>query len=395
MRFGHSPFRGTLAALSTLCFIAASAAAQQPDQPAPQNPAPETPPATPEQGAGTHTVRKGDTLWDIARQYLSDPFLWPEIYRLNTAIIEDPHWIYPGESLALPGAGGAQVVAQDELAPEPPPQPVPDSPRPAIGSTVFAGGPRRALTTSRFGGTANEYPHTAVRPGEFYAAPWADRPAGPSGQGHLVASAEMPGISMQTPPVDLLPEERAYITLPKSIVPARGDRFLVFSRGPLLRDGAQVMIPTGVVEVERADNGDASTVRIIAQYGSIQRGQGIVPLPPFALPVEARPAPLTLGTEANVVFVADGAVQPSLGAYIVLDATAKDGVKLGDQFTLFRPRQHVQLLETGQKVVLPEEPIALAQVVKVTDRGITAVVVDQRHPAIKVGTRARLTARMP
>jgi len=34
-------------------------------------------------------------------------------------------------------------------------------------------------------------------------------------------------------------------------------------------------------------------------------------------------------------------------------------------------------------------------VVKVTDRGTTLMLVDQQNPAVKLGTKARLTARMP
>jgi hypothetical protein len=338
----------------------------------------------------THTVKKGDTLWDLAHQYLSDPFLWPEIYRLNTTVVEDPHWIYPGEVLKIPG--GAQFVAADSMAPPFAPEPVSN----VGGPTVFAQDARRRMVgDSRFGPSAAKYPHTAVRPGEFYAAPWVDREGGPAGQGRIVGSADIAGIAQASARDRIYPQDRIYITLPKGITAARGDRLMIVDRGPQLLDGGQVMIPTGIVEVERTDNGgDASTVRVVQQFGDMELGQSVLPLDRFSMSPEARPTPITLGTESQVIYVPSDVVLPSVGHYVILNATARDGVKIGDQFTLYRPRTKVNVPGGTDQVVLPEEAIALAQVVKVTDRGTTAVILDQRQPAIKDGAHARLTSRM-
>jgi len=57
------------------------------------------PPAAAE---GAYLIQKGDTLWDLASQWLGDPFLWPQVWDENRYIL-DSHWIYPGDPLVIPG----------------------------------------------------------------------------------------------------------------------------------------------------------------------------------------------------------------------------------------------------------------------------------------------------
>lgn len=47
-----------------------------------------------------YVVKEGDTLWDLSDEYLHDPFAWPDLWE-NNRHIQDPHWIYPGDSIYL------------------------------------------------------------------------------------------------------------------------------------------------------------------------------------------------------------------------------------------------------------------------------------------------------
>ena len=53
-----------------------------------------------------YTVRRGDTLWDISRQFLRSPWRWPALWGMNLGEIRNPHLIYPGQKLYLDRSGG-------------------------------------------------------------------------------------------------------------------------------------------------------------------------------------------------------------------------------------------------------------------------------------------------
>lgn len=48
----------------------------------------------------TYVVKRGDTLWDISKMFLKEPWYWPEIWHVNPQI-HNPHLIYPGDTLRL------------------------------------------------------------------------------------------------------------------------------------------------------------------------------------------------------------------------------------------------------------------------------------------------------
>jgi LysM repeat protein len=334
------------------------------------------PVSAPADGEVVHVVKKGDTLWDIARAYLKDPFRWPEIFKRNTDVVENPHWIYPGESIRI----AAGEVRPEVLAR------ISTTSSPEFERTVFSTFPGTMSNRVQSSGEVigRERPG-AVRTGEIDAAPFVDREGGPSGAGRLSAAYDRPGIQSPASEMRFHLRDAVFVELPRGRQPRAGDRYLAFTFGPLLAEGEQLMVPTAIVQVESFAAGEPTVARIVRQFGEIALDQPLIEFNAATLNSSASASPISNGATGEVVWVNGDPVLPSIQSYVIL--RVKGGASVGDQFTLIDDKD-------DPTHPAPPVPAAVAQVVRVTRFAVTAIVLDHDQPTIKPGMPVRLTARM-
>jgi LysM repeat protein len=335
--------------------------------------------------AGTHTVKRGDTLWDLAQSYLGDAYLWPEIYRLNTDQIDDPHWIYPGEVLKLPGHAAAPAQVVEGAAP------VVEQPRRTNQPTVFA---TRTLVRPRLGGAAQVIP-PRVPLGDVIAAPYLDRVHGPRTSGRIMFSADIPGIDRPRGTNNFQLYDNLLLVPPAGSLAAERDRFVAYTLSDEIEALGTVVVPNAVLEVVRPpQRGEAAIVRVVALFGELNADDRVVPLDTTGAGATERPSrvPATQRRATTIRSVQRAAVLPSLSYYVLFDLTMKEGMKIGDEVEIYRERE---VSKGDDNPVLPEVSIATAQVVRVTPYGTTARITSQDQPAIRIGEHVRVTARMP
>jgi LysM repeat protein len=362
--------------------------------------------------ATTHTVKKGDTLWDLAAHYLGDAFRWPEIYRLNTDIVADPHWIYPGEVLKLPGyterlpdlarPGGdsvrvapptAAAIDSTNL------RNVPTQPRPSIFAPQTPKQQPQATvdTTTRvavsLGADTALKPRPTVRFGDYVRAPYIDRRKGPPIWGRIIGGADLPGIEPARQRGRFQLNDALLIAPPTGTVAPEGEMYLAYRNGPLLEDVGQVIIPTGVIEVVRPPvNGEAAIARVQRMFREVNESDRLMPYDSSIVAVTGMPTPIKNGREGDIRWIAEEPVLPTPTYYILTSLTAGDGVKAGDEIELFQSRKKAQ--DEGQYAT-PEIKVGRAQVIRVTPFGSTAMITGLVQPHVKaMETKVRVVAKI-
>ena len=327
---------------------AAAAPAQQQMQPQPvmQQTSQQIPLAS---GApDEYIVREGDTLWDIASTFLRDPWYWPEVWYLNPQV-ENPHLIYPGDTLAMVMIGGQQRITNVRastyrLSPQARVTPLNEAitsiPYEQISSFLS-----RGMVLER--DEADQLPYILATRGD-----------------HLVASA---GNEIYVRGGDAAPN---------------GTRYSVVHVGDQLRDpdDDDLIGYQGIYVGEGAliRGGDPATVALTDTNREALNGDRLVP-ETVDIPLNFFPKAPDIDVDGRIISVVDGVSLIGQYQVVVLNRGARNGLAPGDVLSVYQAGDTVtdrfadqplfgRAIRGTEQVTLPDEEAGTLMIFKVYDR---------------------------
>lgn len=357
-----------------------------------------------------HVVRQGETLWTLAEFYLGDPFLWPEIYRINTLVVEDPHWIFPGEelrlvppdtvrlvadpnqqlqvgdsvlipqadSLQLPIVGDPELQNQvTEAQPPPPPPPPPSRALPTVFRKLGEE-TRRGLTVVR-----NSPPRPPGRL-RFYSAgfltereefPWAE----------VLGAVGKSTLSTLRATSSATVYERVSLHAPENATYHVGDSLVLSRLSRLIPDWGRIVVPTAIARVVQV-RGREVEARIEMQFERVADGQVALPVEPFRDRGGVEPVPIENGMRGSIIAVRNLHPLAGLLEVVFIDRGRRDGIVLGDVF---------EVIVQDEGSVFPARPVATLQVVHVRQRSASVMIMSLQGADVRPGAIVRLIRKMP
>ena len=306
-----------------------------------------------------HIVVPGDTLWGISSKFLRDPFRWPELWRMNTDQVRNPHRIYPGQVLILDRSSGEPrlkigniIKLGPEVRVEIPPQEIPAIPASAI--EPFLSQP------------------LVINAGDFDSAP------------RIVATQEN---RVFTSTGDLI-----YAT---DNADPKIRRWHVFRPGRMLKDpdnnevlGIEAVYlgsarPTG-------ERGDVQPLELTNVKLEIGRGDYLVPAERPEVMSYVPHAP-TQDLNGRVMLIYGGVGEAAVNSVVSLSCGKNDGLEVGHLLAIYRTGRTVANRFEDDKMqthTLPDERIGLAFVFRVFDRVSYALITQAQRPVME-GDRLR------
>ncbi len=354
------------------------------------------PKAAPANGpAREHVVRKGDTLWDLARQYLNDPFLWPAIYQANRSVVRNPDLIYPAERLVIPPAGPVMAADATRAAPAPAAAaPAEAAPAQAVPMGVAAAPEARTVFYDSGQGAAGmdtvaSLERPLVPETEFQSAAWVAEPEALPVVARLLREVD-PSTGQDRLTQSLHPQESVFLGFEGGQRLEVGQRLQLEEVGREISGSGRIIQPVAILRVDSVGAGVA-VATVARQFGTVIRGQRALALPAYP-GAAARAEPVQSGPRGTVLgFLEEQPLYGTMDVAFVSLGRAQ-GLALGDQLEAYEPSEPSPGAESR---TLP--PVALARftVVRVGERVSTVRVTSVTHAGLRSGVPVQLVAKAP
>lgn len=284
-----------------------------------------------------YVVQVGDTLWDIAGEFLDDPWFWPEIWYINPEI-ENPHLIYPGDVLGLVYVDGQPRITN-------------------VRASTYRMSPQARITP--LSEAVSSIPYDAVSAflstGVILEKGQADRlPYMIDTRGdHLIAAAGNE-IYVRGNNGDPVGSRYSLVKVGEPLYDPDDNR-LVGYQGLFVGEGT----------LRRA--GDPSTVALTDSVQEAVIGDRLIP-EVVDLPMNFFPRAPSYDVEGRIISVVGGVTQIGQYQVVVLNRGANDGLVVGDVLSVFQTGDVVEDRFAGGTVKLPDENAGTTMIFKVYDR---------------------------
>lgn len=384
-----------------------------------------------------HIVVRGDTLWDISNAYLGTPWIWPSVWGENE-YIANPHLIYPkneiwiSESLlrkltpeeaerlrrAMAQRGTAYGTAADLELLSGEDEPGRD------GSRSGRDGSRTRQDGSRWGAGSEWSDANANGAGPLLEVPAAptdnedEEESPPSGDDPFAALdqgktgvqhvVEFSGLHRYGFVTDMeymgtgailgshdqnywaSQGQRTIVSLGEAKA-HMGDDLTVFRTIKRVVHPETLEVLGYFVEIlGRAEiteiHPQSSFVRVVASYAEIEPGDRVMPY--VEQPSEFVEVHSSDSLEGRVLAYQQYRLQAADGDMILLDRGTREGMVPGRRFELFRAARDVRDPVTLEEVLVPDDIVGGAFVVKVSEKTALALVTRSRTD-IRIGDRFR------
>jgi len=287
----------------------------------------------------THTVVKGDTLWDISSTFLQNPWMWPEIWHVNTQIA-NPHLIYPGDVIRLIYMDGQPRLTLDnsgriyKLEPK--------------AHVLSTGEAIDTIPLDRINNFLSK--SRIVSREELQLAPYVVSGA----DDHLIVGA---GDSVYVR--GDVAEERSVYGIYRE-----GDQYV----DPETKEVLGVMakdIGSGTVKSIR---GEITTLDITRTVEEIRAGDRLLREEERAIETNFYPSAPNAPIEGQILAVEGGVSQVGRLDVVVINRGSRELVKVGNVLSVFKRGHRIKDRVAGGYVMLPDEKAGLVMIFRVFEK---------------------------